>query len=203
METNTAQFEIGQWIYTDEYYAQILMVNENYVEKYSPAYFDRKKVSEYIGDSLVCKVLCDFNGKIKNKNRIIIASSNWSRTIKANEKKIIKEIKIKQPEEYRNYITYNEKSAIGESLSIYLSLSENEIEKAFDEINSISKELPKTFTFKEFVKIAKSLNFSLDFDKSLGYQPGWGETFSINFFSPLSTTVNKQKVYSRIWGDKK
>ena len=203
MKTNTAQFEIGQWIYTDEYYAQILMVNENYVEKYSYAYFDGNKVGEYTDDSLVCKVLCDFNGKIKKKNRIIIASSNWSRALKTDEKKIIKEIKTTQPEEYRSYITYNEKSTIGDSLSIYLSLSEKEIEKAFDEINIISEKLPKAFTFKEFVKTAKSINFSLDFEKSLGYQSGWGETFSINFFSPLSKTVNKQKVYSRLWGDKK
>jgi len=202
MKTNSAQFEIGQWIYTDEYYAQILMVNEDYVEKYSYAYFDGKKVGEYIGDTLICKVLCDFNGKIKKQNRIIIASSNWSNALKADEKKIIKEIKSKQPEEYRNYITYNEKDTIGESLSIYLSLSEKEIEKALYEINLISEKLPNTFTFKEFVKTAKSLNFSLDFEKSLGYQSGWGETFSVNFFSPLAKTVNKQKVYSRIWGNK-
>ena len=179
------------------------MINEDYVEKYSYAYFDGKKVGEYIGDTLICKVLCDFNGKIKKQNRIIIASSNLSRTLKADEKKVIREIKDKQPEEYRNYVTYNEKSTIGESLSIYLSLSEQEIEKAIDEINLVSEKLPNTFTFKEFIKIAKPLNFSLNFDKSLGYQPGWGETFSVNFFSPLSKTVNKQKIYSRVWGDKK
>ena len=203
MRNNTAQFEIGQWIYTDEYYAQILMVNEDYVEKYSCAYFDGKKVGEYIGDTLICKILCDFNGKIKKRNRIIIASSNWSRTLKADEKKTLKEIKTKQPEEYSSYITYNEKNSIGETLSIYLPLSEKEIENAFDEINLISEKLPNAFTFKEFVKTAKSLNFSLDFEKSLGCQPGWGETFSINFFNPLAKTVNKEKVYSRIWGNKK
>ena len=87
MTNNTTQFEIGQWINTDEYFAQIIAINEEYVEKYSYAYFDGKKVGEYMGDILICKVLCDFNGKIKKRNRIIIASSNWSEKLKPQDKK--------------------------------------------------------------------------------------------------------------------
>jgi hypothetical protein len=72
-------FEIGQWVELIEGIGQVIYVRENFVEKFTEEYFEGKKVGAYIYDVVVCKLLCDFNGKIRKKNRVVAVrgGSGW------------------------------------------------------------------------------------------------------------------------------
>jgi hypothetical protein len=67
-------FELGQWVSTEDGYGQIMYIRAFFVEDYEN---NRKEMKN--GDFkrylFICKILCNFSGKLKTSNRIKVYSS--------------------------------------------------------------------------------------------------------------------------------
>lgn len=191
--------QVGQWVQLTEGIGQVLVVRAIHVEKYTTEYYEGKKVGEYIDDVLICKLLCDFSGKIRKKNRILATRSAYCEPLDRESRDTLSKIKKQIPDEYRRYLIYDEKADIGGSVSIEFSLSSERIKEVEEEISRIKTCLPTSFTFKEFLKIAKETGLSLDFESSRIYTPGKGQNFSLIFFNRLYKSINKERIYTKLW----
>lgn len=199
MNKEQKNYEIGQWIGFTEGLGQVLFIREDYVEKYSPEYFDGKKVGEDLGDILVYKQLCDFTGKLRKKDLINWAPARYCEPISDQYRKVVEAIKSNSPEEYRKYLVYDSRLVATVTTEISFRVPPDAIstvERIIDEINTTIK---KPFTMKEFLQTAKDVALPLDFSRATKYVPGTGQNFTLNFSCPLYKTINKQRIYSRVW----
>jgi hypothetical protein len=192
-------FEIGQWVHLTEGIGQILLVRTMHVEKYTTEYYEGRKLGEYIDDVLVCKLLCDYSAKIRKKNRIVAARSSNCEPIDAESRETVSRIKDQTPDEYRRYLVYDEKADIGGSVSIEFSLPSERIKEVEEEMARVQGCLPNSFTFTEFLKASKEAGLSLDFESTRMYTPGTGQNFSLIFFNRLYKSINKERVYTKLW----
>jgi hypothetical protein len=170
-----------------------------HVEKYTSEFYEGIKVGSYIRDCIIYKILCDFEGKIRTRKRINYVRDDYANLIDNKYSHYVSDIKNNQPDEYRKFVVYDEKSEFGVCISIHFSLSPEEIEDAEIKMASINKSLPRSFTFKEFEKISKAHELKLDFKNSRAYTPGTGQKFSVNFFNRMLKTVGKERIYSHVF----
>jgi hypothetical protein len=77
-----------------------------YVEDYETDRKERKN-GEFIRNIFICKILCDFKGKIKSKDRI----STYTSISKLDKEgaAFVKDIKANQYDEYAKYIVHDDK----------------------------------------------------------------------------------------------
>ena len=199
MNENHKNYEIGQWIGFTEGLGQVLFVREDYVEKYSSEYFEGKKVGEDLGDILVYKQLCDFTGKLRKKDLVNWAPARYCEPISDQYRKVVEAIKSNSPEEYRKYLVYDSRLVTTVTTEISFGVPPDTIasvEKVIDEINTTIK---KPFTLKEFLATASEMELPLDFSKARKYVSGSGQNFTVNLSCPFYKTINKQRIYSKVW----
>lgn len=196
---NLSSFEIGQWVQIEGGIGQVLYVRPIYVERYSSDYFDGRKVGEFIYDAVVAKVLCDFSGKIRKKNRITWFNANYVNAADEQDMLVVQKIKSENPGEYRNYVVYDERRTIGISTEIDFALDSEVIEDLTSRLQAIAMRLPNTFTMKEFLGFLKENEFPLDFDQARKFVPGTGLNFSVILFCPMLRVVGKQLIYTKAW----
>lgn len=166
MKKEHENYEIGQWIGFTEGLGQVLFIREDYVEKFSPEYFDGKKVGEDLGDILVYKQLCDFTGKLRKKDLINWAPARYCEPISDQYRKMVEAIKSNSPEEYRKYLVYDSRLVSTVTTEISFRVSPDAVatyKKLIDEINATLK---KPFTLKEFLATASEMKLPLDFNKA-------------------------------------
>lgn len=192
-------FEIGEWIEIDEGIGQLLYVRDNVVEKYSTEFNEGKRVGENIGEILICKILCDYEGFCKKRNRIAAVKSEYASPVTKESKVIVDEIKKNKPNEYRDYILYDDKSDIGGSLHLSIKVEESVIDVLHNDIMSINNALPPSFTLNEFLKAFRDGVSSIDLDVELKKCPVFDPNFSIYLFCRLYKTINKKRIYSKVW----
>lgn len=192
-------YEIGQWVELAEGIGQVIFVREIFTERFTEEYFEGSKVGSYSYDVLVCKLLCDYEGKVRKKDRVIAVRDEYCNMIDKESQKLVEAIKINSPTEYREYIVSDDKADIGGSVSIDFIVPVDLIDKLKDEISKIDEALPNFFTLKEFLAVAKEKGLQLDIKQARKYVPGTGLNFSVILFNRLYKTVNKQRIYTRLW----
>lgn len=104
--SNNKIFEIGEWVRTEDGIGQVLYNREVYFQEFHQ-YTRQGKKGEFIKMLYICKILCGFDGKIKNRFKINTYISISS--IYEKEKKYIEQIRLKQHEKYVKYILYEPK----------------------------------------------------------------------------------------------
>jgi hypothetical protein len=75
-----------------------------YVEDYENNRKGRRN-GEFIRNIFICKILCDFNGKIRRKINVYTSMSKLDK----EGARLVKEIKKNQPDEYARYIVHDDK----------------------------------------------------------------------------------------------
>lgn len=178
---------------------QVIYVRENFVEEFTEEYFEGRKVGDYIYDVLVCKLLCDFNGKIRKKNRVLAVRDRYCKPIDKESKRIVDFVKSESPKEYRDYVIWDDKSDIGGSVAIEFAVPGDLISHLQQQIGAINDALPSSFTLKEFLALSAEKNLSLDFGQAKKYVPGTGLNFSVILFNRLYKTVGKKRIYTKVW----
>lgn len=195
----TTSFEIGAWVETFEGIAQVLYVRENFVEKYTPEFCDGGKVGAYLFDMLVCKLLCNFDGKIRKKNRTTALRSDYCKSADAESMAMVESIKKNFPDDYRNFVVGDERADVGDSVLICFNVREDAIAGLHEEIDAINCALGKSFTISEFVDMAKDRKIALDFTQVKPHTAGASVNFAVVLFNRLYKTVGKNRIYSRVW----
>lgn len=155
---NELEFELGQWVITEDGYGQIIYIRPFFVEDYENHRQGRKN-GEFIRYLFVCKMLCRFDGKIIKTKRINIYTS--INPIDNKGSSHLNYIKDYLKDEYVKYLLYDDKISICKQLFLEYRLNvinfNNEI--ICSQIKEIDRKLYPAFTYKEFVKYFKEYDF--------------------------------------------
>lgn len=195
-----SKFEIGDWVTFDKYIGQILYVRDIFVEKYSSEYFSgapQYKIGTYLCTNHIVKCLCDTKGKIKKQNRIFSASPLFP--IKEKEKKVVEKIKEEAPEEYHKYVIYDTKTPYMAYNYLNFFVRKPDVQKVEEYLDEIKRDLPSSFTIKEFEEIVLDSPLSSYFSSAHKGNTGL-EHYELIFFNPLNKIVNKEHIYSYVKG---
>ncbi len=192
-------FELGQWVGTEDGYGQILDIRPLYVENYETDRRERKN-GEFIRNIFICKILCDFNGKVKTKIRVYTSINNLSKEGAA----LVKAIKQKQPSDYLNYIIFDDKIDVCRQIFLDYKLptkSDVIVEELKQKISHIEKGLLPAFTFKEFLEKCRENQFLVDVEKFIpyGYTIKEEEKITIRLDSYRYKVKGKESVFHRVW----
>ncbi len=191
------EFELGQWVITDDGYAQIMYIRPFFVEDYENNRQSRKN-GEFIRYVYVCKVLCGFDGKIRKAKRINIYTS----INPIDEKGLyhFNYIKENLKEEYVKYLIYEDKISICKQLFLYFRLDEldfnEEITKT--QIKEINNILYPTFTYRDFAKEFKKYNFPFKLENLLEYGEGNKNCILLRFDSYLYKVKDKEVIFDYV-----
>jgi hypothetical protein len=160
-------FELGQWVSTEDGYGQVMYVRPFYVEDYETKRNERKN-GEFIRYIFICKILCDFKGKIKNKIGIYTSINKLDKEGTG----IVKDIKTDQPVEYAKYIVHDDKEDICRQVFLdyqVVNKSSMNLEEVEEKLADIEKNLYPAFTFKEFVAECTKQKFPIDLKMLVPY----------------------------------
>jgi hypothetical protein len=191
------EFEIGQWVGTEDGYGQIIYIRPYFVEDYEN---DRKgrKNGEFIQFIYICKILCDFNGKIRKSKRINIYTS--VEPIDQKGLSFLNKIKTTQNSEYIKYILFEDKVSIHQQLFIKYKISKDnfEIEIVEKQIKEINKRLYPAFTYKEFINIFQEYDFPFKVEDILPYGHVNRNCLELRFDSNLYKVKDKQVIFDNV-----
>lgn len=142
-------FESGDWIDTLDGIGQVLLVKAEYVEEFI---FDSVRKGKNIGDvdhiSVIYKLLCDYDGKLRKRNKIATANINACDPISKQSKLVLGSIKEKNSDAYKEFIElrYEDRKPILHVFSFNISKDYLYI---LDEVNRINEGISHPFVFKE------------------------------------------------------
>ena len=190
-------FELGQWVTTEDGYGQVMYIRPFYIEDYETNRKERKN-GEFIRYIFICKILCNFNGKIKINNRINIYTS-----ISKLDKEgvgFVKDIKKNQPDEYAKYIVHDDKVDVCRQMFLdyqVVNKANLNIEEVQQKLIDIEINLYPAFTFKEFMAECLKQNFPIDLKMLVpyGYSAKKEERITLRFDSYLYKVKGKEAIF--------
>jgi hypothetical protein len=190
-------FELGQWVTTEDGYGQVMYVRPFYVEDYETTRKERKN-GEFIRYIFICKILCDFKGKIRKNNRINIYTS-MSKLDKEGAV-FVKDIKTNQPDEYAKYIVHDDKVDICRQMFLdyqVVNKASLNIEEVEQKLADIETNLFPAFTFKEFAAECAQQNFPIDLKMLVpyGYSTKNEQRITLRFDSYLYKVKGKEAIF--------
>lgn len=196
-EASEIPFELGQWVSTEDGYGQVMYIRPFYVEDYETSRKERKN-GEFKRYTFICKILCDFNGKIRINKRVNIYTSISK--IDKEGAAFVKGIKTNQYAEYAKYIVHDDKVDIcGQMFLDYqvvnkANLNIDEVEKKLADIEA---SLLPAFTFKEFAAECAKQNFPIDLKMLVpyGYAAKKEERIMLRFDSYLYKVKGKEAIF--------
>ncbi len=190
-------FELGQWVGTENGYGQIIYIRPFFVEDYEN-YRQGRKNGEFIRFIYICKILCGFEGKIKKSRRIDIYTS-----ISPIDKEglvHLKNIKEHQKEEYEKYIFFDDKISINKQLFRDYKLDNLDYDKILieNQIKDINNRLYPAFTYKEFIKVFKEYDFPFKIENMVQYGEGNKNSIMLRFDSFLYKVKGKEVIFDNV-----
>lgn len=189
------RFEIGQWMECEDGYGQILYIRDLFVESFSIDQGE-KRIGDFLRTIFICKILCDFDGKIKKRKRInSYTSINPIKKINLEQVKKIK----KNEKEYYDYIHYEDKIDICRQIFLVYKTDASNKEELKSQIAEINNRLQPAFTFKEFVKECKKSNFPFKVEDFVRYGQAYGKSIiRLRLDSFLYKTKGAESIFHNI-----
>ncbi|HEY0652689.1 MAG TPA: hypothetical protein VGD65_06155 [Chryseosolibacter sp.] len=190
-------FELGQWVTTEDGYGQVMYIRSFYIEDYETQRRERRN-GAFIRYIFICKILCDFNGKIRKNKRINIYTSISK--LDKDGAAYVKGIKLDQPGEYAKYIVHDDKVDICRQLFLdyqVVNKSSLNIEEVGAKLAEIELNLLPAFTFKEFVDECRKQNFPIDLKLLVpyGYSAKKEERITLRLDSYLYKVKGKEAIF--------
>ncbi|MBC7884148.1 MAG: hypothetical protein H7X99_01635 [Saprospiraceae bacterium] len=193
----TIKFEIGQWVSTEDGYGQILYIRPFYVEEYEINRLGRKN-GEFMRYIFICKILCNFQGKIKKSKRIIAFTSISK--IDNEGIRIVNAIKKDDNQEYIKYIFYDDKIGIRRELFLGFRLEELNFNRdiLLNNILEINRRLFPSFTYKEFATMFCEYEMPFKLSNLIEYGSGNKGSVGLRFDSNLYKVKDKEAVFDDV-----
>lgn len=190
-------YELGEWVGTENGYGQIMYIRTYFVEEYENKLNNIKK-GKFIKFIYICKILCDFNGKLKKNQRIKAFT-----VIDKIDKKglfLVQKIKGEQTEEYMKYISYEDKQNITQQLFRSYLLDDYDFNKEniSQIIKKINDKLYPSFTYNEFKEEIKNYELPFKIENIISYGDGDKETITLRFDSQLYKTKGKEVIFDNV-----
>jgi hypothetical protein len=191
-------FELGQWVTTEDGYGQVMYIRPFYVEDYETNR-DERKNGEFMRYIFICKILCDFKGKIRNKINIYTSMSKLDK----EGAEFVKDIKKNQPAEYAKYIVHDDKVDVCRQVFLdykVVNKSSLNMEEVQQKLTEIEMNLYPAFTFKEFVAECGRQNFPIDLKMLVpyGYSVKKEERITLRFDSYLYKVKGKEAIFHSV-----
>jgi len=102
--SNIREFEIGEWIVTDDGVCQVLGSQKYYIEPFFAKDFESLKVGDAFENIVVYKIFCDFEGNLRKTKFINWHSSKLCDSISDQYLKIKNKAKKENPEKYKKFL---------------------------------------------------------------------------------------------------
>ena len=160
--------EIGQWIACEDGIGQVLSIKEVYRESFEESK-EGEKVGELRQTNAICKILCDFDGRIKKRKRIKSFLQKHCTPITSNYQQIIDSIKNDYPSDYYAYILYDDILEVSNVIRLRYKVSKEYFVAIHQSIERIRNRLLPAFTFKDFAKEIKKENVPINLKNFIGY----------------------------------
>lgn len=192
--------KVGQWVDAFDGIGQVLSLHDFYVEEFSPEIMEGKKLGDYLLTLCVYKVLCDFEGKIRQRNLILSCNVNMCKPICHDSKLMLDEIQNEKPEDYRKYTVYKSKKPIGGPVDIWLRMPEDQLDLLQNGIEVVNKNVDKPFNYPEFLEALKEAGVYLDFSSMHQHNPIRSSNFIVSFFNKDYLVEGKRALFSDVKG---
>ena len=198
MELNK-DFELGEWVKTEDGYGQILYIRNFYVEPFVElASYQEKDINGIYKTMYGVKMFCNFEGKIKKKN-LLNFYININKLDGAKDNKTYKLAIKNNTEEYRVYKSSDEKDKSESCLEIAYIVESKDRDKIKTLVETICDDLNYSFTFKEFSKEFNKYKTGIKLENFIKYGYGYSikqeNKISFIFFSTNYKTVGKERVF--------
>jgi hypothetical protein len=188
-------FHIGQWVATEDGYGQIIYIRKIFSESFSK---DNSDNGTFLRMIYLCKIFCNFKGKIKKSHQL----RSYTRVDSLTPKKItfVDEIKEANNDKYLNYIYYDDKVNLKKQIFLTYEIDKSNVKSIEEKINSINSEIKPSFTFKEFIKESKNQNLPINLKNFKKY----GETFNrsnvidLRFDSELYKVKGNNSIFTNV-----
>lgn len=194
---NKLEFEIGQWVITEDGYAQIMYIRPFFVEDYENNRQGRKN-GEFIRYVYVCKILCGFDGKIRKAKRINIYTS----INPIDEKGLFHSnfIKENHKDEYLKYLFYEDKISLSKQLFLNFRLDMLDFNKEIvdAQIKEINYKLYPAFTYKEFAIELKKYNLPFKVENLIEYGGDNKKSLMLRLDSSLYKVKDKETIFNNV-----
>lgn len=190
-------YDIGNWIGTEDGLGQVLYNRNLYYEEFDLATGNYKK-GEFKRTVYICKILCDFEGKIKSRFKVDLYTS--IDLLDKIENEYISKLKLNFPDQYNKYLLFEPKENLTRQVFLEYNINKDELAKVRHEINHIYNRLPRTFTFKEFKKSANASELPFKISNFIKYneKKDRSNCITIRLDSDLYKTKGKEALFRDI-----
>ncbi|MEM6514328.1 MAG: hypothetical protein AAF660_15060 [Pseudomonadota bacterium] len=126
--------------------AQVISLSDVYIEEFNLCYRSgRCGLGEFIHTLVSYKVLCDFEGVPRKRNRATFASLSEVDVASAETLEIVSGIRNKHEEYFLDFLRYKSSVRLKNSYNAWLNVPEDEAHELAAYVNSCDLEMPFTY----------------------------------------------------------
>lgn len=191
--------ELGQWVVSEDGLGQVLSLHKHHRESFEEA-FHGEKVGQITHVFAICKILCDFSGKIRKNKLLKVYQTKHIKPVSQDQKQLISHIQIHQVEAYQRYLFYDEKPGPTNSISLLFKVGGQHFKDIDRKIKEIRQHLPHFFRFKAFKKAFRQTSMPFELENYLRYGTEYSrdDTIQLVFHNHGYKTIGKEKIFDAI-----
>ena len=146
----SAKFNDGDWVSTEDGICQVYGSADYYVEEFSKHEFEGLKVGDVFQNKVVYKILCDFDGTPRKTKFFSYLSSKYCELLEGEYKKIYELCKAEHPDMYEKFLLRKPSKHVTSRVEFSLRIESDVQEMVVAKINDLLNEIPKPFCYEEF-----------------------------------------------------
>jgi hypothetical protein len=183
------KFKPGDWILAAGGIGQVVSCEPLFVEEFY------LKEGQSVGDlekvDVFFKLLCDFEGKLRKRNRFEVVREEYCKKIRAQDMKLIEKIKSSSPHEFAKFEAASE--TIGLVNGLEYKIPEEQLELTIHRLQEAIKTLPVPFTYPEFVEACKIEGLNLIEKRAAPVD----RNLTIQLYNEWGKTREKRRLFTR------
>jgi len=172
-----SSIKTNDWVMVDDGLAQVLSMHDLHIEEFMPDYYmpdyngGRTKVGDFLQTMCVYKLLCDYDGKLRKRNRILSCNAAYCSPLDREYEIVIQKLERLNPDELERFRKVELKKPIRHVFPMFFHQDGLDLEAIQSEVELIGDNLPKPFVFSDFVAELKNRSVDLDLSRA-GANPG-------------------------------
>ena len=165
-----AAYNVGDWVWTEDGFAQVECVWKVYCEEYSDSVvYGEHTVGDYENTVVTLRTFCGRRGGLKKGRAWTVYDfADWVRPVTDEERSFIEKVIARDTGAYRQWL--GRKLPVRDYVDICVSVKEGTARAELAKLKKAVKRLPPKFTFDELVEQAKAEGFNLKIGEA--EQPG-------------------------------
>jgi len=184
-----SSIKTGDWIMVDKGLAQVLSVQDLYIEEFMPDYYlpayndGGTKVGDFLRTMCVYKLLCNYDGKLRKRNRILSCNAEYCTPLSREYEAVVEKLGQQSPDELERFRKIELEKPIQHVFPMYFRQEGLDLETLQNEVERISEDLAKPFVFSDFVAELKNRSVDLDISRAGDNPDNTSATFYIGVVS--------------------